>query len=180
MSTQNPTDLRSPDGREPDGWMIRGKTSGLWWGTNKPLLSHDEAVKLCHGRDGEPVPVFIGDTPVPVAGRVWEALAALRAEAFCMAGQLTTLGKNIPAGGSVDRALKLSAAALASRPAEPHEPCVSNGWPVERGVTCVSCPDCAFTFDAMHADEDGSYSCPLCAEARSLAASPAERTEPNE
>lgn len=29
-----------------------------------------------------------------------------------------------------------------------------------------SCPDCAFTFDAIHTDRDGGYSCPVCAEAR--------------
>jgi hypothetical protein len=29
-----------------------------------------------------------------------------------------------------------------------------------------SCPDCAFSFDAMHVDESGGYSCPVCAEAR--------------
>jgi hypothetical protein len=35
-------------------------------------------------------------------------------------------------------------------------------WELEHGVTCVVCPDCAFTFDAVHTDPDGSYSCPLC------------------
>lgn len=29
---------------------------------------------------------------------------------------------------------------------------------------CVSCPDCAFTFDSGHTDADGGYSCPNCAE----------------
>ena len=29
---------------------------------------------------------------------------------------------------------------------------------------CVSCPNCAFTFDSTHTDQDGGYSCPLCAE----------------
>jgi hypothetical protein len=28
------------------------------------------------------------------------------------------------------------------------------------------CPGCAFAFDAMHTNEDGSYSCPACAEIR--------------
>ena len=28
-----------------------------------------------------------------------------------------------------------------------------------------TCPDCAFTFDAIHTDEGGGYSCPCCAEA---------------
>ena len=28
------------------------------------------------------------------------------------------------------------------------------------------CPDCMFTFDATHTDEDGGYSCPNCAEER--------------
>jgi hypothetical protein len=28
------------------------------------------------------------------------------------------------------------------------------------------CPDCAFAFDAMHKDEDGGYSCPVCEVAR--------------
>ena len=38
------------------------------------------------------------------------------------------------------------------------------GWAVERGVTCVVCPDCAFTFDATHTSEpDGDrYDCPNC------------------
>ena len=31
---------------------------------------------------------------------------------------------------------------------------------------CVSCPDCAFTFDSMHTDQGGGYSCPVCAEIR--------------
>ena len=30
---------------------------------------------------------------------------------------------------------------------------------------CVSCPDCAFTFDAMHTTQDGGgYDCPACGE----------------
>lgn len=39
-----------------------------------------------------------------------------------------------------------------------------HGWQLHRGVTCVECPSCAFTFDAEHTDEpDGeSYSCPNC------------------
>jgi hypothetical protein len=28
----------------------------------------------------------------------------------------------------------------------------------------VTCPDCAFTFDAGHTDEDGGWSCANCAE----------------
>lgn len=39
-------------------------------------------------------------------------------------------------------------------------------WELERDVTCVVCPDCAFTFDGSHMDEDGGFSCPNCAEAR--------------
>ena len=34
---------------------------------------------------------------------------------------------------------------------------------------CVSCPDCAFTFDSAHTDQDGGYSCPCCAEAALVA-----------
>lgn len=34
-------------------------------------------------------------------------------------------------------------------------------WMASVGVM-VSCPGCAFTFDANHRDEDGGYSCPLC------------------
>jgi hypothetical protein len=37
-------------------------------------------------------------------------------------------------------------------------------WDREGDVVCVICPDCAFTFDADHYDEDGGYSCPACAE----------------
>lgn len=39
-----------------------------------------------------------------------------------------------------------------------------HGWQVERGVTCVVCPDCAFTFDADHEDDrpEGGYTCPNC------------------
>jgi hypothetical protein len=40
-------------------------------------------------------------------------------------------------------------------------------WGREDGVECVSCPDCAFTFDAFHRDDsDDEYSCPACAESR--------------
>jgi hypothetical protein len=45
-------------------------------------------------------------------------------------------------------------------------------------TTLWSCPDCAFTFDAVHTDGGGAtagYSCPACAETRlaaQLAASP--------
>lgn len=35
-------------------------------------------------------------------------------------------------------------------------------WEIEEGVTCVVCPKCAFTFDAVHHDPGGSYSCPNC------------------
>ena len=37
-------------------------------------------------------------------------------------------------------------------------------WEVIRGITCVVCPGCAFTFAAEHTDEpDGTaYSCPCC------------------
>ena len=38
-------------------------------------------------------------------------------------------------------------------------------WAIDT-VTCVSCPACAFTFDAVHSDADGGYSCPACAEVR--------------
>jgi hypothetical protein len=42
---------------------------------------------------------------------------------------------------------------------------LEGGWTVERGVTCVVCPDCAFAFAAEHEDEpNGGYSCPNCAE----------------
>jgi hypothetical protein len=40
----------------------------------------------------------------------------------------------------------------------------SEPWEREEHVDCVSCPECAFTFDACHEDRDGGYSCPLCAE----------------
>lgn len=36
-------------------------------------------------------------------------------------------------------------------------------WEVEDGVRCVSCPDCAFTMDAFHTDDQtGEYTCPCC------------------
>lgn len=28
------------------------------------------------------------------------------------------------------------------------------------------CPDCGFSFDAVHEDEGGGYSCPACAETK--------------
>lgn len=38
-----------------------------------------------------------------------------------------------------------------------------SGWTVDRNVTCVVCPECAFTFDAGHVNTDRTgYSCPLC------------------
>ncbi len=37
-------------------------------------------------------------------------------------------------------------------------------------VALWSCPDCAFTFDAVHTDVGGGYSCPACAESRLSAA----------
>jgi len=35
---------------------------------------------------------------------------------------------------------------------------------IERGVTCVVCPGCAFTFDECHDDAEapGRYTCPCC------------------
>ena len=35
---------------------------------------------------------------------------------------------------------------------------------LEAAVVCVVCPGCAFTFDAVHEDDDGSrnYTCPVC------------------
>lgn len=35
-------------------------------------------------------------------------------------------------------------------------------WEIERDRTNVVCPDCAFSFDAIHQDGDGGYTCPLC------------------
>lgn len=35
-------------------------------------------------------------------------------------------------------------------------------WEVEHDRTNVVCPDCAFSFDAIHQDGDGGYTCPLC------------------
>ena len=42
--------------------------------------------------------------------------------------------------------------------------CSNPRWEIVRGVTCVVCPDCAFTFSAEHTDDtpDGGYSCPNC------------------
>jgi hypothetical protein len=38
-----------------------------------------------------------------------------------------------------------------------------HAWERRHGVECVECPDCGFTFAAMHEDGDGSgYSCPNC------------------
>ena len=39
-------------------------------------------------------------------------------------------------------------------------------WQAEHEPKLWSCPECAFTFDAMHTEQDGSYSCPACAEQR--------------
>ena len=33
-------------------------------------------------------------------------------------------------------------------------------------VTCWICHNCGFTFDTSHVHEDGTYSCPVCNEAR--------------
>lgn len=41
-----------------------------------------------------------------------------------------------------------------------------SGLLARSGVILWQCPDCAFAFDASHTDNDGSYSCPCCAEAR--------------
>lgn len=41
---------------------------------------------------------------------------------------------------------------------------INSQWEREEGVVCVSCPDCAFTFDAVHTNDDGSYLCPVCGE----------------
>ena len=35
-------------------------------------------------------------------------------------------------------------------------------WEIERDRTNVVCPECAFSFDAIHQDGDGGYTCPLC------------------
>lgn len=56
-------------------------------------------------------------------------------------------------------------ARAASAPIAPQPDAASekHGWLVERGVECVICPECAFTFDACHTDTDTDrYSCPLC------------------
>jgi hypothetical protein len=56
--------------------------------------------------------------------------------------------------------------AAAVLPADPPPPAYRelHGWAVEEAVTCVACPDCAFTFDALHEDTGGGYSCPACSE----------------
>jgi hypothetical protein len=38
----------------------------------------------------------------------------------------------------------------------------SGEWEIEEGVRCVVCPTCGFTFDAIHVDVGGGYSCPQC------------------
>lgn len=43
-----------------------------------------------------------------------------------------------------------------------HNEELDGGWYRESNVDCVVCPSCAFTFDAVHSDPDGGYSCPLC------------------
>lgn len=45
----------------------------------------------------------------------------------------------------------------------------ARAWERAQGVECVSCPQCAFTFDAAHTTHRGDgvyegYDCPLCAE----------------
>jgi hypothetical protein len=57
-------------------------------------------------------------------------------------------------------------AQVARLPADPPPPAYRelHGWAVEEAVTCVACPDCAFTFDALHEDTGGGYSCPACSE----------------
>lgn len=51
-------------------------------------------------------------------------------------------------------------------------------WAREAGVTCVVCPDCAFTFDENHTDvPDDGYTCPLCGELKLQAALDEARTE---
>ncbi len=36
-------------------------------------------------------------------------------------------------------------------------------WEKQENVTCVVCPDCGFTFDAFHTEQDGvTYVCPCC------------------
>lgn len=39
-------------------------------------------------------------------------------------------------------------------------------WQARQTPRLWSCPACAFTFDAVHTEQDGSYSCPACAEKR--------------
>jgi hypothetical protein len=53
---------------------------------------------------------------------------------------------------------------------------VADEWNVERNVTCVVCPTCAFTFDANHQDvASRGYSCPVCFEAAIRRAQPVRR-----
>jgi hypothetical protein len=40
----------------------------------------------------------------------------------------------------------------------------------EAEIRLWECPNCAFGFDALHTQEDGTYSCPVCAEQRLLTA----------
>lgn len=49
---------------------------------------------------------------------------------------------------------------------------MSHEWEREAHVTCVVCPHCAFTFDALHENDtpERGYSCPACAEIRLRAA----------
>jgi hypothetical protein len=35
-------------------------------------------------------------------------------------------------------------------------------WDRVEGVSCVQCPHCLFTFDSIHTDGKGGYSCPNC------------------
>lgn len=37
-----------------------------------------------------------------------------------------------------------------------------DAWLACEGDKMVSCPDCAFTFDAFHTTPDGRYECPSC------------------
>jgi hypothetical protein len=61
---------------------------------------------------------------------------------------------------------ELTDVVMAVLPADPPPPAYRelHGWAVEEAVTCVACPDCAFTFDALHEDTGGGYSCPACSE----------------
>ena len=42
---------------------------------------------------------------------------------------------------------------------------IEQEWGKEFDMLNAVCPDCAFSFCHIHTDADGSYSCPLCAEA---------------